>query len=188
MKNSTEYAKQISDFIYNKPEIVAVLLTKYGYVISTENKKLIDIITELNKDVFELLYNDNQKFADDLASSMLSEGYVYASGSGVVGAVASLGSALIGAFTASSQAQKQRELQANVTNATLSSNEKLGYQTIQTQAETDRINNITTNVSAYRASLNVESTKRLNNTWTYILALGISFGLFYALSKIGKNE
>lgn len=188
MKNSTEYAKQISDFIYNKPEIIAVLLTKYGYVISTDNKKLIDILSELNKYTFELLYNGNQQFANDLASEMLNEGYVYAGGDGVVGSFINFGSAILNSFTASSQAQKQRELQANITNATLSSKEKLGYETLQIKAQTDIINNISSNVNDYRASLNKESTKRINNTWIYILAIGVSFGLFYALRKVGKNK
>lgn len=197
MENTNKYAKQISNFIYNKPEIVAVLLIKYGYPISTENKSLIDILTELNAYTFELLYNGNEAFALDLANEMTDKGYLNndgatavtgKGGNGVVGALTSLAGALIGAFTASSEGAKNRQLQGNIANATLTSQELIGLETTKINAETEKINNITSNAASYRSSLNVEGSKRLNNTWVYVLAIGVSFGIFYALSKIGKKS
>lgn len=188
---SNEIAKKISDFIYDRPELVAVLLSKYGYTVSIENKRLINIITELNTETFKLLYSGNEKFADDLASLMQGEGYSNFVAE-VIGFVGAFGSSLITAFTGQDIAKKQRELQENIANATRASEEKLANAKLATMSETERIKMIGDSITNSSILEQKRATMKLNNTWIYIAGIGGILGILYGISLIftkkKKNE
>jgi hypothetical protein len=103
-------------------------------------------------------------------------------------AVASIGvsvvSSIIGGANAKKQAKKQMEMLWNLTLADQAYKEKLGYEQIRTEAETERIKIISNSVREYREALQKESTIRLRDTWIYIAALGCGTSAIYAVSLI----
>jgi hypothetical protein len=105
-----------------------------------------------------------------------------------VGAVASIGSALIGSSSAERQARKQRELMWNMKMAELATQEKLQYEQIRTQAETERIKILANSLEKYREALQKESTIRLRDTWIYVAGLGSGIGAIYGIYLIGSKS
>lgn len=105
-----------------------------------------------------------------------------------VGAVASIGSALIGSNRAKREAQKQRQLMWNMKMAELATQEKLQYEQIRTQAETDRIKILANSLEKYREALQKESTIRLRDTWIYVAGLGSGIGAIYGIYLIGSKS
>jgi len=105
-----------------------------------------------------------------------------------VGAVASIGSALIGSSRAKREAEKQRQLMWNIKMAELATQEKLQYEQIRTQAETERIKILANSLEKYREALQKESTIRLRDTWIYVAGLGSGIGAIYGVYLIGSKS
>ena len=105
-----------------------------------------------------------------------------------VGAVVSLGSAVIGSSNAEKQARKQRELMWNMKMAELATQEKLQFEQIRTQAETERIKILANSLEKYREALQKESTIRLRDTWIYLAGLGSGIGAIYGVYLIGSKS
>jgi hypothetical protein len=105
-----------------------------------------------------------------------------------VGAVASIGSAIIGSSRAKREAKKQRQLMWNIKMAELATQEKLQYEQIRTQAETERIKILANSLEKYREALQKESTIRLRDTWIYVAGLGSGIGAIYGVYLIGSKS
>lgn len=173
----------LSDFIYYYPEVVVKILNKNGYPIDMKTATL----TKINRLVFEgLYYKEDIQLANDLDLAIQNEGQ-----SGfitIILAAVALISSLIGTFSAKSSAKKQRELLKNLALADLAHQEKIQYENIRTQAETDRIEILSRTLLDYRKALQTESTARIKDTWLYLTALGIGMGIFYGLYLITAKK
>jgi len=109
----------------------------------------------------------------------------------VGGIVVSAGMSFFGASQASKEAEKQREMMWNLKMAEIASNEKIAYEQIRTQNETERIRILADSLRKYREALQKESTIRLRDTWIYVAGLGCGTGVIYGLylmySKSSSN-
>jgi hypothetical protein len=109
----------------------------------------------------------------------------------VGGIIVSVGMSFFGAESASKEAQKQREMMWNLKMAEIASNEKIAYEQIRTQNETERIRILAESLEKYREALQKESTIRLRDTWIYVAGLGcgtgVIYGLFLMYSKSNSN-
>ena len=103
---------------------------------------------------------------------------------GVAAIGVSVVSSIIGGANAASEARKQREMMWNLTLADQAYKEKLGYEQIRTEAETERIRIMINSQAKYREALQKESTIRLRDTWIYVAALGCGTSAIYAVSLI----
>jgi hypothetical protein len=111
-------------------------------------------------------------------------------------AVASIGVSLVtsvlGGIGAQKEAEKQREMMWNLTLADQAYKEKLGYEQIYTEAETERIKIMANSQKEYRIALQEQSTVRLRDTWIYLATLGAGTSAIYAISlmysKSNSNE
>jgi hypothetical protein len=183
MDNSKKITINISNFIYENPESVAMLLQDYGYKIETENKSLSEVLKQINAGVFTFLYDGNINFANDLALLIQNGGYVNFVAE-VVGFVASLGSTLITAFTGQDIAKKQRELQETIASANRASEEKLANSKLATLSETERVKMIADSLTQHSISLQKQSTMELNNTWIYVVGIGGILAVIYGIILI----
>jgi hypothetical protein len=179
MEKLDRNAQIISDFIYEKPEIVATLLNKHGYSIDLDNTTL----QEINQFTFEALYLENMEFAQSLDLAIANEGYLGV----VVTAVIAIGSSIIGGMQAKKEAEKARELQKNIALSQMALTEKLSMEQIKAQSEGQRAQILLNSALEYRKLLQTESTARLKDTWIYVLGLGLSMGLFYGIYLISKK-
>lgn len=176
--------KEIIDFIYDKPQLVVPLLQQQGYDISIDTATL----NEIYKYTFQALSIDkNVDFAQQLQDLIYNEGYANIIPL-VIAAGASIVSSVIGGVFASDAAQKQREAMMKMKLAELASNERLGYEQIRTQAETDRLKIILNTIQENRNKLYEVGTKRLADTWMYVLAFGISVGILYGLTLLNDKK
>ena len=109
----------------------------------------------------------------------------------VGGIVVSIGTSFLGAESAKKEGQKQRELMWNLKMAEIASNEKIAYEQIRTQNETERIRILADSLRLYREALQKESTIILRDTWIYVAGLwcgtGVIYGLFLMYSKSNSN-
>lgn len=169
---------QIVNFIFKKPEVVVRILQNSGYPIDMETATL----QQVDRLTFEALQKKDKKFAYNLADA-IANGDAYSNlATLAVSASVSLVSAVIGSMTASKEAQKQRELMWNMKMAELAQQEKLFYEQIRTQAETERIKILSNSIEKYREALQKEGTIRLRDTWIYLAGLWCAGGIIYALS------
>jgi hypothetical protein len=184
MENGNENISKIVDFIFKKPEVVVKILQKSGYSIDMKTATL----QQIDKMTFDALANKDEKFAYDLADAIIN-GDLYSNAvTIVIGAVVALASAVIGANSASREATKQRELMWNMKMAELATQEKIAYEQIRTQAETERIKIFSNSLLKYREALQKESTIRLRDTWIYIVGLGCGIGIIYGLTLMTSQS
>lgn len=177
MEKLTTTEQKIADFIYDYPEVVVKVLKANGYNISVDTATL----PKINELTYRAIFVDNNiDFANSLDNAIANEGYSSFIPLLVMGAF-SLASSLIGGAMASSQAQKQRELQKNIALAGMAQNEKLMMEQIRAQSETERNKILATTLLEYRKTLQTESTARLNDTWIYVTGLGIGIGIIYGI-------
>lgn len=190
MENKKKLTINISNFIYENPALVAILLQKYGYKIQTDNKSLSDVLNQINTGVFTFLYDGNIDFANDFAS-LIEKGEYENFVAEIVSFVFSLGASLINAFTGQDIAKKQRELQESIANANRASEEKLANAKLATLSETERVKMIADSLTQNAISLQKQSTMKLNNTWVYIAGIGgilaVIYGVILISKKISKN-
>lgn len=184
MNQIDKQTKEIIDFIYEKPQLVVPLLQKYGYNIQMDTASLQEIYEE----TFDALtIKQNVEFAKELDSLIQNDGYLNIIPLAVM-AGASLVSSLISGAFASKQAKKQRDLMVNLKLAELSTNEKIAYEKIKTEAETERLRIFSNTLLQYRQTLQKESTTRLKDTWIYVVGLGLAIGIIYGVSLVVKKD
>ena len=70
----------------------------------------------------------------------------------------------------------------NMKMSELATQEKIAFEQIRTEAETQRFEIIANSIRKYREALQKEGTIRLRDTWIYIAGLGCAVGIIYALS------
>ena len=176
--------KDIIDFVYDKPQLVVPLLQKYGYSIEMKTASL--------QQIYELTFralsiDQNTAFAQDLDDLIQNEGYLNIIPLAVM-AGASIVSSVISGFLGSDAADKQREAMVKLKLAELASNEKLTYEQIRTQAETYRIGIIINSLTQNRKNLYEQGTKRLQDTWMYVLAFGLSVAVIYGITLVNSKN
>ena len=146
MENFDPKIAEIVNFIYEKPEVVVRILQNSGYSIDMKTATL----QQIDRMTFDALAKKDEKFAYDLADAIIN-GDLYSNAVVLaVGAVVSLGSALIGSSRAKQEARKQRELMWNMKMAELATQEKIAFEQIRTQAETERIRILANSLEKYR--------------------------------------
>jgi hypothetical protein len=177
MENFDPKIAEIVNFIYEKPEVVVRILQNSGYSIDMKTATL----QQIDRMTFDALAKKDEKFAYDLADAIIN-GDLYSNAVVLaVGAAVSLGSALIGSSSAAREARKQRELMWNMKMAELATQEKIAFEQIRTQAETERIRILANSLEKYREALQKESTIRLRDTWIYLAGLACGIGVIYGL-------
>jgi hypothetical protein len=106
-------------------------------------------------------------------------------------AVASVGGSLITSFIggnrAKKEAKKQRELQKAMFLSNLTSQEKLKYEELKLLGETERTKILAGTLLGYRVALQEESTKRLKDTWIYVVGSGLGISLIYGVALVGGS-
>jgi hypothetical protein len=184
MENFEPKTSEVVNFIFNKPEIVVKILQKSGYSIDMKTAT----IQQIDKMTFEALANKDEKFAFDLADAIIN-GDLYSNLVVLgVGAVVSLASSLIGAGSAKKEAKKQRQLMLDMKMSELALQEKIAYEQIRTQAETERIRILANSLEKYREALQKESTIRLRDTWIYVAGLACGIGVIYGLYLMSSKS
>lgn len=184
MENFDPKISKIVDFIYEKPEVVVKILQKSGYSIDMKTATL----QQIDRMTFDALAKKDEKFSYDLADA-ITNGDLYSNAVVLaVGAVVSLASSFIGSSSASREAQKQRELMWNMKMAELATQEKIAYEQIRTQAETERIRILANSLEKYREALQKESTIRLRDTWIYLVGLACGIGVIYGLYLMSSKS
>lgn len=106
-------------------------------------------------------------------------------------AVASIGgsvlTSVIGGQTAKKEAKKQRELQKAMFLSNLTSQEKTKYEELKLLQETTGTKILADSLLGYRVALQKESTKRLSDTWIYVVGSGLGISLIYGVALVGGS-
>ncbi len=174
--------KHITDFIYQKPDVVLAVLNDSGYNIPVKKATLNQITTQ----TLTALSNNDQKFASKLANAIDNEGELnilplVAIGGAVVSSV------VTGLF-AQKEGKKNREVQKQIFLADQAFEEKLFYEQLQMQAETDRTAILVNSLTDYRKNLQGESTKRLRDTWIYVAFIGFGMTMLYGVYALTQKD
>jgi hypothetical protein len=184
MENFNPKISEIVDFTFKKPEVVVKILQNSGYSIDMKTATL----QEIDRMTFNALAKKDEKFAFDLADAIIN-GDLYSNAVVLgVGAAVSLASALIGSSSAKKQAEEQRKLMWNMKMAEISTQEKIAFEQIRTQAETERIRILANSLLKYREALQKESTIRLRDTWIYLAGLACGIGVIYGLYLMSSKS
>lgn len=184
MEKTTAIDKKINDFIYNKPDVVVVLLQQFGYDINLQTATL----PQITKLVYNALYlNQDEPFAQALDNAILNDGQNNIAPL-VISAGISIVTSIIGGVVGASEGNKNREVQKKIALAQLSMDEKLGFEKIKAESETARVGILANTLLEYRKSLQTESTARLKDTWLYVTGLGIGLGILYGVFLIGSKN
>jgi hypothetical protein len=173
MTDNEKNIQKVADFIYQKPELVVLALQESGYNIDIETATL----KQINQLTFTAIYNNEEPFVSKI-NNILSSEYVGFVTTAIM-AGTSIVTSIIGAEAAKKEAAKQRELQKSFFQADLSSKEKLSYEQMKLEGETARTKILINSVADYAISLQEQSTKRLKDTWIYVVALGLSISFIY---------
>ena len=179
MEKLSPNIQKISDFIYQKPEVVAMLLNQFGYNINLDKATL----QQINEKTFEALYDGNIEFAQSFDEALENDGYL---GIAVTIGLA-VASSIVSGIMGNKEAKKARELQKNIALSQMALTEKLSMEQIKAQSEGQRAQILLNSALEYRKLLQIESTARLKDTWIYVLGLGLSMGLFYGIYLISKK-
>jgi hypothetical protein len=177
--------KALTDYIYEKPENVVLVLNKYGYNIDVKTTTLFQI-TEATLD---MLYNgNNPQFAKDLDDLIASKNEEYSNFLPIILAAVSLGTSLYtsfaGAKLAREEGDKNRQLQTNLALMDLAFRDKLEYEKLKVKAETERNQILLNSLQSYRQYLQQVSTQRIKDTWVYGVGLLVSVGIVVAIVKL----
>jgi len=181
MDKVTAIDKKINDFIYDKPDVVVVILQQYGYDINLKTATL----PQITKLVYTALYiNQDEPFARALESSIANDG----ENNLVAGLVVSIVGSVVSGILGAKEGDKNRELQKKLALAQLSMDEKLAEEKIRADQETARLGILANTLLAYRTTLQKESTARIKDTWLYVTGLGIGLGILYGVYLIGSRD
>jgi hypothetical protein len=180
MEKPTAIDKKINDFIYDKPDVVVVILQQYGYDIDLQTATL----PQITKLVYTALYiNQDESFARALDNSIANDGQ-----NNFVGIAIAIVSSVVSGVLGAKEGDKNRELQKKLALAQLSMDEKLAEEKIRAEQETARLNILANTLLAYRTTLQKESTARIKDTWLYVTALGIGLGILFGVYLIGTSS
>jgi hypothetical protein len=180
MDNLSPAEQKIVNFIYEKPEIVVLILNHHNYNISMDTATL----SQINELVFKAIYIDNNiDFAKDFDSAIANDGHL-----GFVMIVIAVVSAIVTAVMASEKAKKERALQRAIATANLANNEALAMEDLRAESETQRTKILTNSLLEYRKSLQLQSTVQLKDTWIYLLGLTVAGSLVYTLFLLSENK
>lgn len=185
MNNQVIATKKVADFIYQKPELVVAILKESGYDISIDTATL----RQINELTLTALFNEEQPFTSKFISIYSSEGYLnFEPVSMSIMAGASIVSSIIGGARAKKEAKKQRELQKAMFLTDLTSKEKLKYEELKLLGETERTKILANSMLDYRVALQEQGTKRLKDTWIYLVGAGLGVSLFYGIFVLSKEK
>jgi hypothetical protein len=185
MNNFDVATLKVADFIYKKPEVVVSILQESGYDISIDTATL----RQLNELTFNALIEKEEPFTSKFISAYSSDGYLNiepVSTAIMVGS--SLITSIIGGRRAKKEAEKQRALQKAMFLSDQSSKEKLKYEELKLLGETERTKILANSLTDYRIALQEQSTKRLEDTWIYLVGVGLGISLFYGLFLFTKKD
>jgi gas vesicle protein len=184
MEQGKDIHKIITDFIYDKPDVVVKILQQSGYSINMKKATLFQI-SDL---VWKALYTDeNQKFAKSLDLAIKNEGQENFIGA-IIGATVGLASAFITASATKDIAAKQREQEKQIALTNFAFNEKLAMEKLRVEQENNTTNILANTLLEYRKTLQTESTTRLKDTGIYVAMLGVGLGVFYGLYLLVKKD
>lgn len=179
MEKLTPINQKITDFIYQKPDVVVVLLQQSGYNIDLKTATL----QQINKLVYGALYiNQDEAFAKSLDNAIANDGE-----NGFVQIIAAIAGSVISGVFASKQGDKTRELQKQLKLSELAMTEKLTEEKIRAEQETARLGILANSLTQYRITLQKESTARIKDTWLYVTGLGIGLGVLYGVYLLGAD-
>lgn len=179
MEKLTPINQKITDFIYQKPDVVVVTLQQFGYDIDLKTATL----QQITKLVFDALYvNQDEGFAKGLDNAMANDGE-----NGFIQIIAAVAGSVISGYMASKEGDKNRDLQKQLKLSELASTEKLTEEKIRAEQETARNNILANSLLEYRKTLQQESTKRISDTWLYVTGLGIGLGTLYGIYLLGAD-
>lgn len=167
----SEVDKKISDFIFEKPELVVKVLEKYNYSLP---KKVT--LQDITSNTFNAIYIDNNKdFINEISYLIENDGYnnVVAVAALAVTAAISIASSIMGA----NQAKKALSLQKKIALANLSQQKLIEQERIRVGAETERTRILLNSLQQYQSDLQKQSTQRLKDVWIYVGVLGASAGI-----------
>lgn len=175
--------KALTDYIYEKPENVVLVLNKYGYNIDVKTTTLFQI-TEATLD---MLYNgNNPQFLKELDDLIASKNEEYSNFLPIILAAVSLGTSLYtsfaGAQLAREEGDKNRKLQTNLALMDLAFRDKLEFEKIRVEAETKRNQILLNSLKDYRMFLQNVSTQRIKDTWVFVAAAGVSVAILFGIS------
>ncbi len=181
MEQYTDIDKQISDFIFTKPEIVSKILIKHGYFLPKKTT-----LQDITISTFHALYDSfDNDFAKELEIAIMNEGY--ANFADPYSVAISSGLSIISSILGGNQARKQRQLQEKIALAQLSQTKMLEEEKIRTGAETERTKILLNSLQQYQSDLQNQSTLRVNNVWIYAISIAVGIGILYGLSEIIKK-
>lgn len=180
MEKLTSAERIISDFIYKHPDVVVVVLNENGYPIDMKTATLSQITNLTFK---AITVDNNQAFGKALDSAIANEGY-----SGFIMIAVSIATSLISGFMAQASAKKSRELERQVTLTNLAGQESLAMEQLRMEAENKRTAILVNSLNENYKTLQTESTARLNDTWLYVLGLGVSIGIIYGVKLISSKN
>ena len=181
MDKVTAIDKKINDFIYDKPDVVVVILQQYGYDIDLRTATL----PQITKLVYTALYiNQDEPFARALENSIANDG----ENNLVAGLVVSIVGSVVSGILGAKEGDKNRELQKKLALAQLSMDEKLSEEKIRADQETARLGIVANTLLSYRTVLVKESTARIRDTWLYVTGLGIGLGILFGVYLIGTSS
>jgi hypothetical protein len=185
MNNQEIATKKVADFIYQKPDVVVTILKESGYDISIDDATL----RQINDLTFTALFNQEEPFTSKFTNAYASDGYLNIEPISLsIMAGASIVSSIIGGARAKKEAEKQRALQKATFLANLTSQEKLKYEELKLLGETERTKILANSMLDYRIALQKEGTKRLKDTWIYLVGVGLGISLFYGLFLFTKDK
>jgi hypothetical protein len=181
MEQLTSIDKKINNFIYDKPDVVVVILQQFGYDVNLKTATL----PQITKLVYTALYTKQDKtFAEALDNAIANDG----ENNVVVSAMVAVATSIIGGVFGGIEGDKNRDLQKKLALAQLSMEEKLSEEKIRAEQETARLGILANTLLAYRTTLQKESTARLKDTWLYVTGLGIGLGILFGVYLIGTSS
>lgn len=181
METEIDIDKKINDFIYEKPDVVVILLQQSGYNIELKTATL----PQITKLVYTALYiNEDEDFANLFDNAIVNDGY----NNVVVALAVAVVSSVVGGLFGQAEGEKNRSLQKKLATAELSMNEKLAEEKIRADQEIARFGILANTLLDYRTILQKESTIRIKDTWLYVTGLGIGLGILFGVYLIGSKS
>lgn len=175
MEHQTDIEKLVTDFIYQKPEVVAKHLMACGYSLP-----FVLTLPVITKQAFIALFTDeNEQFAQLMSDSINSTDF-----SNFVVVAVGLAISAYGMLKGAKEAKKAREQQKMLALAQMSQDKQLAEEQIRTGAETERTRILLQTLQAYRSDLQMQSTQRLKDVWIYIGIVAAGIGLLGGLTII----
>jgi hypothetical protein len=176
---------RISDFIYKQPEVVVAILKESGYDISVDTATL----RQINELTFKALLAEEEPFTSKFISIYDKGEYLNIEPISLsVMAGVSLVSSLIGGGQAKKMAEKQRDAQKAMFLSNQSHQEKLKREELLLMGEIERTRIFTNSITDYRKALQEQGTKRLKDTWIFVVGAGLGISLIYGVYLFAKQN